>query len=103
MSEPTKEQIDEAREMVPIFDGYLSTVNGCPHISVHGLARLIAHVRKQARDDALEGAKKKLESMQVIEENKIAVSRYQVEHDEIIDSCIAVLEALKDQPDGEQP
>lgn len=103
MSEPTKEQIDEAREMVPIFDGYLSTVNGCPHISVHGLARLIAHVRKQARDDALEGARLKLESMRAIKKNVAAVTRYQFEHDEVIDSCITALDALKDKPDGEQP
>ena len=96
MSEPTKEQIDEAAELCAKFCGNATVV-----IVAHELAHSIAHVRKQARDDALEMAKKKLESMQVIEENAVAISRYQVEHDEIIDSCIAALDALKDQPTGE--
>ena len=89
MSEPTKEQIAEAREMVPIFDGYLSTVNGCPHISVHGLARLIAHVRKQARDDALEEAAK------ICDKN---ARGYGAAYASV---CATEIRAMKDQPSGE--
>lgn len=52
MSEPTKEAIEEAEALVVKFGGYLGHTYGEPHISLVGLANLIAHVRKQARDDA---------------------------------------------------
>lgn len=98
MSEPTKEAIEEAAELRAKFCGNTTVV-----IFADELASIIAHVRKQARDDALEGARLKLESMRAIKKNVAAVTRYQFEHDEVIDSCITALDALKDKPDGEQP
>lgn len=99
MSEPTKEQIDEAREMVPIFDGYLSTVNGCPHISVHGLARLISHVRKQARDDALEAARDIVDCVRFT----TTAPEYEGEMvEQAAQEMMRQIVELKDQPSGEQ-
>jgi hypothetical protein len=53
MSEPTKEAIEEAAELRAKFCGNTTVV-----IFADELASIIAHVRKQARDDALEEAAK---------------------------------------------
>jgi len=53
MSEPTKEAIEEA---IPLLLGHAVECPDGMVMSAVGLAHIIAHVRKQAREDALEEA-----------------------------------------------
>ena len=61
------------------------------------VSAIIAHVRKAARDDALEGAKAALNDERV----DGTVSPEDAAYNTAIDHCIAALDALKDKPDGE--
>lgn len=65
---------------------------------VEWMRRLARAIEAVATNDALERAAVQLESMQVIEENAAAISRYQIEHDETIDACAAAIRAMKGTP-----
>lgn len=52
MSEPTKEAIAEARSTIAQIGWLLIAPHGSIELNIEDIVELIAHVRKQARDDA---------------------------------------------------
>lgn len=58
MSEPTKEAIEEARKLKHQYAGIAKNI-----LFDGELAHIIAHVRKQARDDALEVAASEFDAL----------------------------------------
>ena len=84
MSEPTKEAIEEAYRLAKEFVATHAREVSPLMLFPDEIANLIAHVRKRALDDALEGAA------------KLAGSHY---YDDPY--LAAAIRAMKDQPDGE--
>ena len=100
MSEPTKEAIEDmyAALQIAVGDGW-AVLPGCKDymLTPAEILRLIAHVRKKARDDALERAKAALNDERV----DGTVSPEDTAYNTAIDHCIEALDAMKDKPDGE--
>jgi len=92
MNEPTKEAIEEARTIALNYamNFYLDQYYTI-RISPRGLAVMLADVRKKAREDALDRA---------ITFFSKGFDKYQNLH---VDYIAEKLEAMKDQPSGEQP
>lgn len=88
MSKPTKEAIEEAYRLAKEFVATHAREVSPLMLFPDEIANLIAHVRKRARDDALERA--------------IVAGGIWVHADHIA-QFNASLRALKDKPDGEQP
>jgi len=68
MNEPTKEAIEEALYLREKFAGG-------PVVHGNNLAELIANVRKQARDDALEAAANEFDALDSQRPNSVVLCR----------------------------
>ena len=103
MSEPTKGQIEEAYKLAKEFVATHAREVSPLMLFPDEIANLIAHVRKQARDDALERAKAALEGervgVSVPDDEDIAPE--DEAYNRALDHGIKAIDALKDQPTGE--
>jgi len=94
MSEPTKEAIEEASALA---EKYRIEYRDWDDAHDARLARLLADVRKKARDDALEGAA-------LIADRAANVMPSAQQRAGAARVAVAIrVSALKDKPDGEQP
>ena len=95
MTEPTQAQIDEADKLADVFR---LDVGPYYEFTAKDVAQLIAHIRREARNAALEEAATYLETKRIITDNRVVCTRAEIEHDDYLLGHAAAIRALKDQP-----
>ena len=93
VTEPTQAQIEEAVSLRCQFAHKNSQI-----IYPQELASIIAHIRREARNAALEEAATYLETKRIITDNRVVCTRAEIEHDDYLLGHAAAIRALKDQP-----
>jgi len=93
VTEPTQAQIEEAKQLRAKF-----AFRGSLDVYTNELASLIAHIRREARNAALEEAATYLETKRIITDNRVVCTRAEIEHDDYLLGHAAAIRALKDQP-----
>ena len=93
MTEPTQAQIEEAKQLRAKF-----AFRGSLDVYTNELASIIAYIRREARNAALEEAATYLETKRIITDNRVVCTRAEIEHDDYLLGHAAAIRALKDQP-----
>ena len=74
MTEPTQAQIEEAKQMRARYSSRVSL-----DVYTNELASIIAHIRREARNAALEEAATYLETKRIITDNRVVCTRAEIE------------------------